>query len=528
MLSLSKTKNRDLQVFLALLVLVLLLRTPSFFISVFNWDESSYFLIAKDMLQGKMLYVDLWDHKPPGIYVLNALGQMVFGHSILSIRLLACIAAVSTSFLLYLMAKTLFKRDDRLSALAGVLYAIFSLLNGGYGSNTEIIFTPFVVLGFYLLVSYTNGLDGSGANKIKLFAGGLSFGMALQINAVNVFVFLAALGFLGRRLCSVSKSGKQGFIGEWWEAALWLGLGPLLFYEAAFLYFWLHGHLFEYVYANFVSPLIYVGQFKHLFFSNAWMMLKIQISHNLMLWAPAFLMPLYLSKENEKSVVFLWVWFWAALLGILSTSEPYHHYFQEMVAPLCLINTFLFFYILDQTKALGLKVRAVVIILIFGSALIPVAHSLEYTRDLVFHRFYKNDKYWGDTPAAIAASIRPLIKPGEYIYVVDYEPIIYHLTGVGVPSKYAYCPWFLYSRYFSKLVFRDPLMELDSIILVKKPEFIITRGRWKRSSRDPRFYKRLEDYLLRYYGPPLKFHTEQVGINLNKTRFDALVYRLKG
>ena len=51
--------------FLIFLAFVCAVRAPSFFWSFINWDESIYLLISKSMLDGQLLYLNVWDHKQP-------------------------------------------------------------------------------------------------------------------------------------------------------------------------------------------------------------------------------------------------------------------------------------------------------------------------------------------------------------------------------------------------------------------------------------------------------------------------------
>ncbi len=54
----------------------------------FGRDQGIYATVADGILHGKMPYRDLWDFKPPGIFLVYALAQAVFGRSMLAPRLL--------------------------------------------------------------------------------------------------------------------------------------------------------------------------------------------------------------------------------------------------------------------------------------------------------------------------------------------------------------------------------------------------------------------------------------------------------
>ena len=135
---------------LACSALVLFLRLPALPQSQIDWDESIYLLMARSMLQGHAPYTAIWDHKPPGIYLVFALTQVFFGQMVLAIRLLALLVVTATCFLLWLYGRHVLGSRS-VGALAALFYALFSTQNGGLASNAEIIFAPFTVAALLLL-----------------------------------------------------------------------------------------------------------------------------------------------------------------------------------------------------------------------------------------------------------------------------------------------------------------------------------------------------------------------------------------
>ena len=59
-------------------------------------DLTTYAVIAHEMLQGRDLYSDLWDHKPPLIHLTYATAQVVAGYGSLTVYLLGLGSAVVT------------------------------------------------------------------------------------------------------------------------------------------------------------------------------------------------------------------------------------------------------------------------------------------------------------------------------------------------------------------------------------------------------------------------------------------------
>ena len=59
-------------------------------------DAATYAVVAAQMRDGKSLYSDLWDHKPPAIYATFALAQMAAGDGPAHVYVLGLLAAIAT------------------------------------------------------------------------------------------------------------------------------------------------------------------------------------------------------------------------------------------------------------------------------------------------------------------------------------------------------------------------------------------------------------------------------------------------
>src|SRR5262245_48135225 len=95
------------------------LRLPSFYWTSIDWDESLYFLMAKGLLHGDSLYLTVWENKPPGIYLIFALSQAVFGSTVFAARIAACIAVAVIGELLYRFGRAVLSSRE-VGLVAGV------------------------------------------------------------------------------------------------------------------------------------------------------------------------------------------------------------------------------------------------------------------------------------------------------------------------------------------------------------------------------------------------------------------------
>ena len=67
------------------LFLNLALRSYSFSLSVIDHDESTYILAGKTIYEGGLLYKDVIDGKPPGIFII---------YYLMGLKILACLMRV--------------------------------------------------------------------------------------------------------------------------------------------------------------------------------------------------------------------------------------------------------------------------------------------------------------------------------------------------------------------------------------------------------------------------------------------------
>ena len=115
-------------------------------------DITSAAVIAKEMLAGRALYADMWDHKPPAIHVTHALAILLVGHGPGAIYLLNVAAAIATLLGVYAAASAV-------GGVAGGLWAalFWTLVCGDVWlqanqPNAEVFINACVIWAFALLV----------------------------------------------------------------------------------------------------------------------------------------------------------------------------------------------------------------------------------------------------------------------------------------------------------------------------------------------------------------------------------------
>lgn len=457
--------KRNFIVFIGFTFLSFFFRFWSFFDSVIDRDESLYFLIAQSFLNGIPPYVEVWDNKPPGIFILFSSAILIFGDSITSIRILACLSVAVTSYFLYKTAKLLSKSNEKIGLLAGILYLVFSLSNNGVAANAEILFAPFVVLAFYLL------FKNSKYRSYTFFTIGFLLGLAMQIKYVVLMDFIAFLVIVSTRLFfEKSKSNKLKTLIKIYSFSV---LGFILPFLFIVLYFIAVGHFDEYFYATLISNSKYVDATKFSL-KNLLSAIGIQLYTNFPLYLCLVLSFIYIkfSKEislkDKMNLGNLICWFSFTFVATLVSKRFIGHYYLQLLPPLCLISS----YIIAKTvnkQIIRSKRNIFLISVSILIVLITLYPHLEKNTNLVVNKYIKQN-YSEEKEVLIANYIKRKISPNDYIYIVNDQPIIYYLVPAKLPTKYVF-PSHLIS-YYSEITGINPVQELSSI-MNKRPLYVL-------------------------------------------------------
>ena len=116
-------------------------------------DLTTYAVIAHEMLAGKPLYRELWDHKPPAIHVTYAAAELIAGYGRNSIFLMNVVAALATLFVCYWAGSA--AGGGRIGGCFAAAFWAFTSGNlalEGNQPNTEVFMNVFLATAFTMLV----------------------------------------------------------------------------------------------------------------------------------------------------------------------------------------------------------------------------------------------------------------------------------------------------------------------------------------------------------------------------------------
>jgi hypothetical protein len=173
--------------FVLAMLLIVLQRTILSDIQL-DWDEEWYFQIAHAWKRGLVPYRDIFDHKPPMVYVFYMLTS--WGTHLFVTRLAAtCLLIGSVMQMFGALQRAGYITDRQFLFLVPALCCFMSLFVGGVGSNTELIYAPLSFPSFGLLLDQQASccslwqVAGGGSSNTEMIYAPLvlfSFGLLLD------------------------------------------------------------------------------------------------------------------------------------------------------------------------------------------------------------------------------------------------------------------------------------------------------------------------------------------------------------
>lgn len=423
MLSAIVKKNKILLIFFTLF---LLLRVPSLFEPYWYGDEGIYLVLGQAIRKGLLLFRDIHDNKPPTLYYLAALGQTVFGF-----RLLLLLWMLPTLYTFYLLSKKIL--TGSLLLISNFLFLISTSIPFFEGTiaNAEIFMLLPTILAVYLFFSIP-------VSRIQFLVSGLLLGFAFTIK-VPVFIELAFLCFW--LLISNFNFRKIKFLVTSYLLLVSGFLLPIVLY---LLYFWQQGALGEFLFAALLQNFGYLSSWttgshsgsatggglatRGIWLFGFWILIAI----------------VYLKKYINQKTAILLLWFSSTIFGALLSTRPYPHYLIQVLAPLCLLLSYLFIPKLTKFSLyliLGTQVFLVFLFFKYRFYAYPVFsyYTNFYSYAAGLKSAEKYQLYFGSRLPEIyqiSEKIKSETSPREKIFVWGDEPYIYALADRLPVGKY--------------------------------------------------------------------------------------------
>ena len=410
-------------------------------------DDHLYAFCGWRIWQGGTMYLDVWDHKPPGIHWIDALGFAVGGGRYAGIIALCTLATIASYALFFAVARSVYHRGTAALAtiLAGLYLAPGLYFGGSNRSETFLVPCELALILFYLsgfkrdrrYCWYVAGLFGGGAFLFKQTglaasgAAGLHMVMLLLVGELpwRAVVRRAGLmlgGFATVVLTTILVLAAQDALGEAWFAVftynrLFLAHDQGHWFNA----WWWSRWVDRYVVSVLRLPLL--------------MALAAGVHAGLWRLRPRFRPPDVVQRLRPVRVPcahtmsLFGMWFLLALGGAVASPASMGHHFLATMPPLLLLGA----YLINVLKTeLGLlrrfAQRAWVIV-----AFVVLGY---FASDAAYLQYQKAAKvYWDRSPRfehgqwavdktaseQVGEEIARVTEPDDTLQCWDYVPAVY-------------------------------------------------------------------------------------------------------
>jgi 4-amino-4-deoxy-L-arabinose transferase-like glycosyltransferase len=457
-------------------------------------DEGVYGYIGWRILDGVVPYKHVFDHKPPGVYLLYSLVFWLSKPTALNIKVFASIYTLGTVLAVFFVAKKV--AGETAGLLSALLFAVFSSgpnIQGG-GVNAEV----FMVLPYTLAaISFMKAVE-TGEGKSYFFAGFWT-GLASTIKQVAATNLLWFGTFLLIRLW---RERKQHDLAPVLTDGLLLVTGVFVPWLPFVLYFYLHDALGNFYFWQVTFNFGYIGKgYGEL--PNAVIFLqgiKKVLSENGVLWLLALWgvwwwrswrkTPVS-SSESEPETWQRAAWFqmsvWPlfSFLGVAAGGRFFPHYYIQMIPSLAVLGGVGLQGLCHeiQVKGAGLARRPMALIfaaILFWALVLSVKtdapYYLNYNGTQISLHQYRSPIF--SISRFIGHYIRQRTQPDDLVYVWAVNPEINFYALRKTPS-----PYLVHRREL-----KVPAEEVIRALQRSPPKYIIVMEEMKR-------FPQLEDYI---------------------------------
>jgi hypothetical protein len=335
-------KNKSFWHLLGISLVFFVLRLPSLIEPNWYGDEGIYQVIGKALSQGRLLYSQIWDNKPPLLYLTYAL----FKGDQFQVRFFSLIVGLISVWAFFTLSLILFK-NYKASMLSTVVFAIlFSLplLEGNIANAENFMILPIIGGGILVYIfSEKKTLNTkyqilNTKYSIPILAGvllGIAFLFKIvavfDLAAFCVFLFISYLKPSGGTRSRIKNKPLSGWLIANLKSILPLIIGFLVPLTLTFLFFISQKALGDFTKAVFFSNVGYVGYGNKLIIPQGLLILK------LILLALFSLVLLLKRNTLSKPEIFVLAWFSFSLFNTYFSGRPYTHYALTLLPSFCLL-----------------------------------------------------------------------------------------------------------------------------------------------------------------------------------------------
>jgi hypothetical protein len=330
----NPSSKRDLLVWGLLVALMLLVTFMQ--LRFYDWpvsvDLKVYAVGAHEMIHGRELYTDIWDLKPPAVWVTFAVSEWLFGYG--PQQFFALVVICNILLIVGIYRAALVTGMGPWAGLAGALIWSIQCTNINlelHNANTEYFINVLMVWAFVGMLRQVFGTQ-------RLWVG-IAIGFSLLL--ASLYKHSIVLGMVPLAIAYVWAMYNAGRFRHALRDALIFALIGLLGWGLVFTWFGMHGRMDDLYFTMVDFGRYYGGNV----FANIWAKSNFSFWFDLLNYYRGFFFLLFLtalliielgkSSSNQKLVMFLGLLSFA-YVSSFCLMDHFGHYFQYMVLALSL------------------------------------------------------------------------------------------------------------------------------------------------------------------------------------------------
>ena len=305
------------------------LASPLFPEYCFQGDNVIFYLMGKELLNGKVLYKDLMDNKTPLIYFTNAIANLL-SYKHIGLYIIEVIFMFITLVLVYKII-VLYTKNYRFNLVSCFIFGVFlnnSFISLGM-SKTESYFLPFSLALLYILIKYLKNCDNDANKELnykEVIAMGAFGAISFLYNQKAIFYFMPCYLIILVKLIYekeyryIVKYSLQMFSGAF------ISFMPFIMYAIA-------TDSIDYAYFNIVKTAInYVGaSSSYTSNANAFSAMFNYMGKHILFFMLVYI-SLFIVALREKNVYVKSLYFTSLVFNIYSVSSARNNFVYYIVS----------------------------------------------------------------------------------------------------------------------------------------------------------------------------------------------------
>lgn len=461
----SRWVRADVLAAVAIALAAMVFRAGHFGDPLAGFDEQFYLLVGDGLRHGALPYVDVWDRKPVGLFVVFALIRLLPGDGVLASQIVGTLFAATTAWVVALIARR--RADWPAATMAGVLYlAGLGELWGATTQSPVFYNLPVAIAAWLVLFAAERPVDRAPAATLAM----LLVGLAIQIKTNAIFPgTLFGTWFAHAHWRATRSTRATGKLLAWFAMA---GAVPTI---AAAVGYAALGHFAAWWQANVLSVLAKGRPTDEYAIAT--------LVQTAVLFAPVAVLALLglyrrtsrLTRWSAESI-FAVAWVLVSIVDFAAVGSYFPHYAPPLLLACCPLAASAF-----AVKRWGPALFALAMAwpLVDGAWLAPRVTAMDRVAA-------------ARVMAALPADVR-----SRCLFIYEGPAIYYHLSHACTVTRYLFTAHLSSEREASALGV-DPAAELRAT-MDRRPGTVLTvrGGHWP--DRDPRQARLLADHLHAHY-----------------------------